>query len=114
MLANLRRALLALVVLTLSSRSEATAAKPLSPLIGTWRLFRFENTDVKGVTVKPFGEHPKGYFVYDPTGHLSVQIMGTPRMTRFAANAPGEEDSVKATDAEVRVAYNNYVAYFGT
>ena len=114
MVARFQAVLLALVALAAFSSCDAAAAQLRSPLIGTWRLARFEDTDPKGTMVKPFGEHPKGYFVYDSTGHLSVQIMGTPRMAKFAANAPGDDDTAKATEAEIRTAYDSYVAYFGT
>ena len=78
-------------------------------LVGTWRLVRFEDTPKGGAVTYPFGEHPKGYFVYDPTGHLSINIMKNPPPPPFAS---GDED--KGTDAEKIAAYDAYVAYFGT
>jgi Lipocalin-like domain len=45
-------------------------------------------------------------FIYDPTGHLSVQIMRNPPVVPFASSA--------GTEAEVREAYAAYGAYFGT
>lgn len=74
-------------------------------LIGTWQLIRFENTSKDGKIVKPYGERPSGYFVYDATGHLSVQIMLNPPLPPLAS---------KPTDAEKVQAYNAYLAYFGT
>ncbi len=110
----LRPALLTSVILLTLFGSESIAAEKHSPLIGTWRLVRFEDTDSKGHTTKQFGDHPRGYFVYDPTGHLSVQIMGVPRIAKFSASTPGDSDIDKGTDAEVRAAYDSYIAYFGT
>jgi hypothetical protein len=78
-------------------------------LIGTWRLVRFENRAKDGSIAKPYGEHPRGYFVYDPTGHLSINIMRNPPLPPFASH--GEE---QATDAEKVKAYEAYVGYFGT
>jgi hypothetical protein len=78
-------------------------------LVGTWRLIHFVDTDAGGRVSYRFGEKPIGYFVYDPTGHLSVQIMLTPATPPFAS---GVDD--KGTDEEVRAAYDGYVAYFGT
>jgi hypothetical protein len=78
-------------------------------LIGTWRLFRFVDTDASGKVTYPYGEKPIGYFVYDPTGHLSVQIMRIPATPPFAS---GHDD--QGTDREIRAAYDGYVAYFGT
>jgi hypothetical protein len=78
-------------------------------LIGTWRLLRFVDTDASGKVTHPYGEKPIGYFVYDPTGHLSIQIMRTPATPPFAS---GNDD--QGTDQEVRAAYDGYIAYFGT
>jgi hypothetical protein len=62
-----------------------------------------------GKITYPFGEHPLGYFVYDPTGHLSIQIMRMPARPPFASG-----DDNKGTNEEVRAAYDAYMAYFGT
>jgi hypothetical protein len=37
-------------------------------LIGTWRLVEFADLGMDGKWQYWFGEHPRGYFVYDPTG----------------------------------------------
>jgi hypothetical protein len=89
--------------------AQAAAIATQIGLVGTWQLVRFEDTDAKGVVVKRFGEHPKGQFVYDATGHLSINIMRTPPAALFAS---GDDDT--GTDAEVRAAFDGYVAYFGT
>ena len=89
--------------------SVTTAGDLTDRLVGTWRLARFVDTAANGKVTYPFGEHPSGYFVYDPTGHLSVQIMRMPPRPTFAA---GDDD--KGTDAEVRAAYDGYAAYYGT
>ena len=88
-----------------TSRASADAARRL---VGTWRLVRYENTAADGQVVLPFGPNPKGYFTYDPTGHLSIHIMRTPPTAPFGAG------DAKGTDAEVRSAYDGYVGYFGT
>jgi hypothetical protein len=41
-------------------------------LIGTWRVVEFADLDKAGKWVYWFGEHPKGYFVYDATGHVHI------------------------------------------
>ncbi len=84
------------------------AAAATKALTGTWRLVRYENTMPDGKVVMPFGTNPKGYFTYDPTGHLSIHIMRTPPTPPFAAG------DMKGTDAEVRNAYDGYAGYFGT
>lgn len=97
-------------LLALSVSLPSRAADSAASLVGTWRVERITDTDTKtGKLVHPYGEHPKGYIVYDPSGHLSVQIMRTPATRPFASG-----DDAKGTDAEVRAAYDGFVAYFGT
>jgi hypothetical protein len=85
------------------------ARSTASDLVGTWRVERITDTDASGRVVHPYGERPKGYIVYDPTGHLHVQIMRTPATPPFASG-----DDARGSDAEVRAAYSGFVAYFGT
>lgn len=92
------------------ARAEGAANRPgidEPGLVGTWRLVRFEDTSRAGKVSYPHGEHPLGYFVYDTTGHLSVQIMHNPPISTLPRSAP--------TEAEARKAANDaYAAYFGT
>lgn len=90
---------------TAATPKAAAAAKSLT---GTWAVVRYENRKPDGSVDLPYGPNPKGYFIYDPTGHLSIQFMRTPPTPRFAA---GDD---KGTDGEVRGAYDGYIAYFGT
>lgn len=92
----------------LAAASPAVAADADS-LVGTWRVERIVDTDADGKVHHPYGEQPKGYIVYDPSGHLHVQIMRTPPAPPFAA---GADD--KGSDAEIRAAFLGYAAYFGT
>ena len=85
----------------------AAAGEP--GLIGTWRLARYENKSKDGKVDKPYGEHPRGYFMYGKTGHLSIHIMRNPPLPPFASG-----DADKATEAEKAQAYSAYVGYFGT
>lgn len=87
-----------------ASESGALAAR----LVGTWQVLDMVDTDATGNVRHPYGKQPKGYIVYDPTGHLHVQVMRTPPTPHFAA---GDQ---AGTDDEVRAAYDGYVAYFGT
>ena len=102
-----------LAALLLAGSVHATPAEEAAKaaaigLAGSWQLVRFENTDPQGKVEKPFGEHPRGLFVYDSTGHLSINITRNPPTPPFAK---GDDTG---TDAEVRAAYDGYVAYFGT
>ena len=79
-----------------------------SRLLGTWQVLELVDTDPDGKIHYPYGKQPKGYIVYDRTGRLHVQVMRTPPTRPFAA---GDQ---AGTEAEVRAAYDGYVAYFGT
>ena len=81
-------------------------------LIGTWRVVEFADLDKDGKWQYRFGEHPRGYFVYDATGHVHIQIMKIPALAPF----PGANVLVdKMPSAEhALAAYSAYVAYFGT
>jgi hypothetical protein len=87
----------------------ACAAESGAPLVGTWRVEEIRDTDAAGKVTYPYGENPKGYIVYDPTGHMHVQVMRMPATPPFASG-----DDAEGTDAEIRAAYRGYVAYFGT
>ena len=81
-------------------------------LIGTWRLIEFSDLDNDGKWQHRFGERPLGYFVYDATGHVHIQIMKVPPLPRFpeASTVHGTPPSAEHALA----AYAAYVAYFGT
>ncbi|MBA3669633.1 MAG: lipocalin-like domain-containing protein [Sphingomonas sp.] len=94
---------------TAARRTNPAVAAGEPGLIGTWRLVRFESRSKDGKVDYEFGEHPLGYFVYDNTGHLSVQIMRNPPLPPLASG-----DSDKSSDAEKVQAFGAYVGYFGT
>ena len=84
----------------LSSLQEAVA--------GTWKLMTAEDQQQDG-SWKPgtFGTPPSGYFIYNPNGYASVQIMTTPPVTLSNPNTG-------PTPAEALEIFNNYIAYYGT
>src|SRR5205085_6743291 len=86
---------------------------PKKQLIGTWKIMAFEDRkdehDPNSEWTYPYGKNPKGYFVYDNTGHVMIQIMKTPPSRPFASG-----DDEKPTAEEVKTAFTGYVAYFGT
>jgi hypothetical protein len=57
--------------------------KMVDTLIGTWRVVEFADLDKDGKWQYRFGEHPRGYFVYDVTGHVHIQIMKVPALPPF-------------------------------
>src|SRR5262249_15611478 len=89
----------------------ATPSEEAHALIGTWRLVECVELDENGRWAYPFGEHPRGYFVYDTTGHVHIQIMKMPPLSPFPT-AKSADGNLKAEQA--LAAYNAYGAYFGT
>ena len=77
-------------------------------VIGTWRLISAEDKDPNTGKWVPytFGNPPSGYFIYDATGHASVQIMTTPPQTIATPDSP--------TPDEALAIFNAYIAYYGT
>ena len=112
-------AFLVLATLFMGTVSGQTPSSSLAPdsvpkhLIGTWKLVAFEDRkdehNPNSEWIYPYGKNPMGYFVYDNTGHVMIQIMKTPPPARFASG-----DDEKPTAEEVKAAFTGYVAYFGT
>ena len=87
-------------------------AKVAQALVGTWRLVEFADLDKAGKWQYWYGEHPRGYFVYDATGHVHVQIMKVPPLAPFPES---NFDVGKMPSPEhALAAYTAYLAYFGT
>ena len=57
--------------------------KMVDAMIGTWRVVEFADLDKDGKWLYRFGEYPRGYFVYDVTGHVHIQIMKVPPLPPF-------------------------------
>ncbi len=91
------------------------AAPPSPPTLhdqlqGTWRLVSYESSATEGrIWFKRFGDGPKGYILYDATGHMMVEFEKLPPPPKFASG-----DDWSPTADEARAAYLGYVAYFGT
>ncbi len=85
------------------------AGQSPASIVGTWKIVRYEDRAADGTVSYPYGESPVGYFVYDATGHLSVQIMRTPALKSFPGMRQGTGDG-----ASYREAFLAYLAYFGT
>jgi len=86
--------------------------KMVDAMIGTWRVVEFADLDKDRKWQYRFGENPRGYFVYDVTGHVHIQIMKVPPLPPFpeAKLTDGKPPSPEHALA----AYTAYVAYFGT
>ena len=93
--------------------SKAKAKKPSlkslqKQVVGTWKLISAEDRASSSDPWIPytFGNPPSGYFVYDATGHASIQIMTTPPQKIATPDSP--------TPAEALAIFNGYIAYYGT
>lgn len=77
---------------------------------GTWRLVSYERRE-KGADAwtRRFGDNPKGYIMYDGTGHMMVEFEKMPPPPKFTSS-----DDWEPTADEARAAYLGYIAYFGT
>ena len=99
-------------------KSSDTSHATRRDLIGTWRLLSIRLVGPNGPAVDPFfGADPIGILVYDPSGWMSVQIVGGQRPAMdapasFVSRAtPGET----AQDAQLKASVlDTYYAYFGT
>jgi multidrug efflux pump subunit AcrA (membrane-fusion protein) len=97
-----------------ASRSHSPRATR-QELIGAWRLISIEILGPNGTAVDPFyNADPSGILIYDPSGWMSVQIVGQPRPAmEVPASRPAPADA--AQDARVKAAVlDTYYAYFGT
>ena len=102
----MRRVALAAALALLGLAPAVSAQTQDGLLVGTWRVVRFCDHDSSGATVEPLGPSPAGYFVYTPTGQLSIQVMRTPPAGPLAGE-PVHLDSL----SELRP---YYFGYFGT
>jgi hypothetical protein len=85
-------------------------------LIGTWRLLRVEVEGPGGTRPDPFyNAVASGLLIYDASGWVSVQIVGTPRPK---VDAPATRPASAPSDAETATLkaalVDTYYAYFGT
>ena len=79
-------------------------------LQGTWRLVSYELRESPGAAwIRWLGDGPKGYIMYDATGHMMVEFEKMPPPGNFASG-----DDWNPTPDEARAALLGYVAYFGT
>ncbi len=97
-----------LIIILIALTPIIAVAQRQSSIVGTWNLISYEDTPDKGKTEFPWGKQPSGILIYDDTGHMAVQIQGTP-IDRSAAKTPS-----KLTSADKVKLLGSYTAYFGT
>jgi hypothetical protein len=76
-------------------------------LLGPWHLSAYEGRADDGSITYPFTARPEGMLTYNPDGSMMVIIM-KPDRPRFESN-----DFSTGSDAEVRAAYEGFLAYCG-
>ena len=103
-----RGTVLAVVIAASCAHQPGGTAEPgMTPLVGTWRLLDVVAVREDGTTVtSKWGPHPRGYIVYDRSGHMAAQISGDPRPKFGVRDNPTAEEG--------RAAYKSYLAYAGT
>jgi hypothetical protein len=83
-------------------------------LVGTWRLVEFWDRDsVSTPKYFLYGEQPTGFFVYDLTGHVFIQIMRGPARPALG-RGKGDEWYRSASLDDLRETVGGFRAYFGT
>lgn len=77
------------------------------PLLGVWQLIQYEIRLADGISIHPFGEGVRGILIYDPAGHVALQIIEADR-PKFASN-----DWHRGTPEEIQAAFQGAMAYWG-
>ena len=75
---------------------------------GSWKLVSSEFRTSDGDVSYPLGKDAVGLIMYDNKGHVSAQIM-RPDRPKFASS-----DHLEGTPAEMKSAFEGYIAYYGT
>jgi hypothetical protein len=81
---------------------------PQNPFVGVWKLISCDAIRRNGSVLPIYGKNPVGRLYYDAAGNMSVHLMRAGR-----ANFAGET-KFRATEKEMRSAYESYEAYFST
>lgn len=80
----------------------------MSAFVGTWQLVSANFYDAQNNALALYGESPRGMFIYDSQGYMSVQIM-----QRDRPPLPKHRSQENALDVYLAV-LRGYIAYFGT
>ena len=79
-------------------------------LVGTWRLIsRVVRLEDGNAVKEGHGTTPKGYLIYDSSGHMAVQLLRPDRPTAIECSTSGSAQSDNSPQL-----LNGYEAYFGT
>jgi hypothetical protein len=98
-----------LILFWLAATSAAPSPDDLSKkFLGAWRLVSIEGNPPGRTN---FYDRPTGLIMYDPSGHMSVNIVLKADRKPFA---PYTKGVLTATTEEKATAFDSYAAYFGT
>ena len=99
--------LLCLAIPALSTEAAAQQNALKQQLVGTWSVVSFNNeNETTGKRREVFGSDPKGLFMFDETGHFSINLV-RPGRPKF-----GYRDF--PTRAESKAALEGIITMFGT
>jgi len=100
---------LSLILFCLAATSAAPHPDDLTrKFVGAWRLVSIEGNPPGRTNVY---DGPTGLLMYDPSGHMSVNIVLKTDRKPFA---PFTKGLLTASTEEKAAAFDEYVAYFGT
>ena len=77
-------------------------------LTGAWRLLECYGKWSDGRISYPYGKDPAGQLIYDGNGNFSGQIVASERLAFQSGNL------LKGTAEEIKIAFEGYIAYYGT
>ena len=104
-----RLSVIFLIFFCLAATSAAPPPDDLSKkFLGAWRLVSIEGTPPGRTNVY---DRPTGLIMYDPSGHMCVNIVLKADRKPFA---PYTKGLLTATTEEKAAAFDTYAAYFGT
>lgn len=88
------------------SRSKINKGESIATgLVGVWRLIEYSVKDSLGLKVYTYGNAPRGYFIYDSGGFMSINVMRTP--------PPSKLEIDHATAEQLRERISAGFSYFG-
>ena len=105
---RLRRSL-AFLLVTSACAKPPPVERSAESLVGTWRIVRHSPAvRADSDDALAFGSRPRGYLVYDQTGHVFLQIQDAAGADSVKSRWRGAQDSV------LRKLLLGFQAYFGT
>jgi hypothetical protein len=101
---------LAVLAAAVAQAPGSMRAPAASPIVGTWQVAEWWVRDARsGDRAYPFGRQPSGYYVYDGTGRVFVQVARTPPAERL-----GDGRWRTLSQDDLRKLVERHLAYFGT